>query len=214
VRDQERLLREVAAADEPSEEDLAAARALLAERSPEELAAALVRLHRARLPAPEELVEAAPRHRDGPGSRPERGYDPDRSGSRSDGVSRSRPGEGNGAWFRMNIGRTGNADPRWLVPIICRRGGVTKRDIGEIRILDRETQFEILTDSAARYTEGLRRPDTKDPEIRIEALPAGDLELDYTRPPPKPRKKLQLRASARPAGQGHRGQGHRGQGAR
>ena len=43
---------EVAQADEPTEEDLAAANALLAERTPEELAAALVRMYRARLPAP------------------------------------------------------------------------------------------------------------------------------------------------------------------
>ncbi len=59
LRDQERLLRDVAQADEPSEEDLAAANALLAERTPQELAAALVRMYRARLPAPEELSDSA-----------------------------------------------------------------------------------------------------------------------------------------------------------
>ena len=31
------------------------------------------------------------------------------------------------------------ADPKWLVPLICRMGGVEKRDIGAIRIFDRET---------------------------------------------------------------------------
>ena len=39
-----------------------------------------------------------------------------------------------GAWFRVAVGRTNNADPKWLIPLICRVGHVTKKDIGEIRI--------------------------------------------------------------------------------
>src|SRR6185312_8663755 len=74
LRDQERLLTEVAEADDPTEEDLAAANALLAERTPEELAAALVRMYRARLPAPEELSAPIPR----PERRPERPDYPER----------------------------------------------------------------------------------------------------------------------------------------
>jgi hypothetical protein len=44
-----------ALAEEPTEEDLASGRALLAERSAEEIAAAFARLHRRRLPPPEEV---------------------------------------------------------------------------------------------------------------------------------------------------------------
>jgi ATP-dependent RNA helicase DeaD len=59
ARDEERLTREIAAmAEAPAEEDLAAGRILLTERSPEELAATLVRLRRELLPAPEELDDA------------------------------------------------------------------------------------------------------------------------------------------------------------
>jgi ATP-dependent RNA helicase DeaD len=59
--DQQRLVRDIAElAREPLEEDLEAGRALLAERSPEEIAAALVRSQRAALPAPEELEAIAP----------------------------------------------------------------------------------------------------------------------------------------------------------
>jgi len=54
---------------------------------------------------------------------------------------------GEGAWFRLPIGRHDNADPKWLVPLICRLGHVTKRDIGLIKIFDRETKFEISPDS-------------------------------------------------------------------
>ena len=56
ARDEENLVREIAAmAEAPAEEDLAVGRVLLAERSPEQIAAVLVRLSREHLPAPEVL---------------------------------------------------------------------------------------------------------------------------------------------------------------
>jgi ATP-dependent RNA helicase DeaD len=59
ARDEETLVREIATmAATPADEDLAAGRILLAERSPEELAAVLVRLRRELLPAPEVLGDA------------------------------------------------------------------------------------------------------------------------------------------------------------
>jgi ATP-dependent RNA helicase DeaD len=175
ARDQERLLHEVAQADEPTEEDLAAARALLAERTPEELASALVRLYRARLPAPEELSEPqTERSRDRP-ARPERPQ------SVPSGPS------GEGVWFRMNVGRAAKADPKWMIPIICRRGGVTKSDIGDIRIMDRETLFEIAPRAAETFAAQLRQPDSVDPQIRIvpaggEGPPAPERRYDNARP--------------------------------
>ena len=27
-------------------------------------------------------------------------------------------------WFRLDIGRNRNADPKWLIPLICRGGGI------------------------------------------------------------------------------------------
>ena len=48
--DQERMLKDTLFAEEPTPEDLVLAQAMLAERSPEEIAAALARLYRARLP--------------------------------------------------------------------------------------------------------------------------------------------------------------------
>ncbi len=58
ARDEENLVREILAmADAPAEDDLAAARVLLGERSAEQLAAVLVRIRRELLPAPEVLVD-------------------------------------------------------------------------------------------------------------------------------------------------------------
>ncbi len=177
LRDQERLLKEVAAADDPSEEDLAAARALLAERTPEELAAALVRLHRSRLPAPEELSESPPPRVREARDRDTRDSGPSRDRARPERAERGpRPergtqlGDGQAVVFRMNVGRDKAADPRWMIPVICRRGSVTKNEIGEIRIMDSETQFEIAGHVADHFAARLRRPDSKDPEIRIARL--------------------------------------------
>jgi ATP-dependent RNA helicase DeaD len=80
---------------------------------------------------------------------------------------------GDVAWFRLNIGRTNNADPRWLIPLICRRGGVTKAEIGKIRIGVRETHFEIAAAAAARFAQAAQRPDPKERNVRIEQLPDG-----------------------------------------
>ena len=55
------------------------------------------------------------------------------------------------AWFRLPVGRSKNADPKWLVPLICRLGHVTKKDIGLIKIHDNETKFEISPEVEARF---------------------------------------------------------------
>ena len=79
--------------------------------------------------------------------------------------------EGGGAtWFTINVGRYKNADPKWLIPLLCRRGNITKREIGKIQILARETRVEIAPDIATSFAEAIRRPDPKDKNIHIEPL--------------------------------------------
>ena len=72
-------------------------------------------------------------------------------------------------WFRAAIGRRKNAEARWLLPMICRRGGIDKHDIGAIRILDTTTEFEISERAAESFAVMIRRPDKED-NIRIEPL--------------------------------------------
>ena len=155
--DHERLLAALLEAPvEVEEEDRALAARLLAERSPEDIAAALVRMHRSKMPGVEELLDAS-----GPPPRPERHDGP-------------RPGFEDTQWFRMDVGRQQNADPRWLLPLICRRGHVTKAEIGAIRILPQETMFEIAAAAAPRFREALRRTEGEDrsPEGGIRIIPA------------------------------------------
>jgi len=147
ARDGERLLADPCFTEETTADDAALGRALLEGRSAEDVAAALVRLYRARLPAPEEISVlpsfSAPRRSEGP----------------------RHEGGGASVWFSMNVGRAQKADPKWLLPMICRMGGVEKREIGAIRILDRETRFEIFAESAEGFV--ARLPKDGQDEVRI-----------------------------------------------
>jgi ATP-dependent RNA helicase DeaD len=146
-KDQERLLADPLLSEESSEEELALARALLQDRGAEEIAAALIRMHRSRLPAPEEVFQAGP---------PQRAYGARERGERAregDAFGAPRLGDGDVVWFRLNVGRAKNADPKWLLPLICRLGHVTKRDIGKITIFDRDTRFGIAAEAAERFAQ-------------------------------------------------------------
>ena len=93
----------------------------------------------------------------------------------------------------LTVGRSANADPKWLIPLICRRGHVTKKDIGAIRIFDRETKFEIARDAVDRFSAAMNSGPPQ--PIRIEAAgapgaPRPREEGDTPRPPrAKPFKK-------------------------
>jgi ATP-dependent RNA helicase DeaD len=46
-------------------------------------------------------------------------------------------------WFRMDVGRRNQADPRWILPLLCRRGHITRGEVGAIRISANQTHFQI-----------------------------------------------------------------------
>ncbi|HEX8534011.1 MAG TPA: DEAD/DEAH box helicase [Allosphingosinicella sp.] len=142
--DRERLLAALMEPAEIEEEDRELAQRLLEQKTPEEIAAALVRVHRARMPAPEEMVDSGTGGQQAP--RPEG----------------PRAGFEDTIWFRMDIGRRHNADPRWILPLLCRRGHITKNEIGAIRIAANETMFEIPRAAAGRFAAALKR--TADPD--------------------------------------------------
>ncbi|WP_353216348.1 DEAD/DEAH box helicase [Sandarakinorhabdus sp.] len=171
---------------------------LLTRHGVDEIASALVRMHRARLPQVEELVDAgAPMAREraqpGAGRRGnDEGLGDDMPGMRHGGASV----EGGGVWFRLDVGRRQNADPRWIIPLLCRRGGVTKPDIGAIRILPSETLVEIAPEMAERFVVALKRHATRQgrsAEDQIEIIPANG--------PPQERPSPQRLSAPRPSPQ-------------
>ena len=160
AQDRERLLESPLFAEEGDSEDGAIAAMLLKQSSPRNIAVALSRLYRQQLPEPfdlQEYVEAPRRTQDGPprerSARPayakKEPYE-----KREPYAKKERYGEGSKSardhgltagvvWFRISVGRERNADPKWLLPEICRQGEVTKKEIGEIRIFDTETRFQL-----------------------------------------------------------------------
>lgn len=138
-QDRERLLTTLLQPVEVEDADKELAERLLAERSPMEIAAMLVRAHRSALPEPEELIENTPQAR------------------REAQQDRHRPGFEDTVWFRMNLGRRHNADPRWLLPLLCRRGHITRNEIGAIRIGPNETHFQVPRAIAGKFNAALQR---------------------------------------------------------
>jgi ATP-dependent RNA helicase DeaD len=101
----------------------------------------------------------------------------------------------------MPVGRRKNADPKWLLPLICRRGVVTKQDIGSIRIFDSETVFEIAEDLAESFLANARASEGGD--VPIEPL-TGDPAPAVRRPSFSKSRKPAYDPAAieRPAGSG------------
>ncbi|GGD11376.1 DEAD/DEAH box helicase [Aureimonas glaciei] len=182
--DEERLLSDPILTQESTEEDQAVAAALLAKHSAEDLAAALARIYRSRLPAPEDVYD--------PGfardTKPAKNYaETGERGTRRERDAVVRGAGGATVWFHMDIGRRNNADPKWLLPLICRRGSVTRDDIGAIRIFDRETKFEIAEAMAAKFIASAQGIDTDD--ITISRMAEGaDTRPAPRTDSPRPRK--------------------------
>jgi ATP-dependent RNA helicase DeaD len=153
--DTDRLLQNPLLSEAASEDDTAMIDALLGAHAPRAIATAFVKLYRAHLPAPEEVSEPEARsgQRDDRAQRPNARQDGRKSQHRSE-RPKDRPQPGliaDGPWFLLNVGRERNADPKWLLPEICRQGEVTKQDIGAIRIYSNETRFQVAAGVAEKF---------------------------------------------------------------
>ena len=165
AKDRERLLKALLEPVETDEADSDLVDSLLEQRSARELAAMLVSAHRAKLPEPEDLIANTP------------------EAHRAAKAERHRPGFEETAWFRMDIGRRRNADPRWILPLLCRRGHITRNEVGAIRIGPNETYFQIPRAIADKFADAVNRTagDGEDGEdIRIEASATGPRDAART----------------------------------
>ncbi len=168
ANDRERLLQTLLAPVEIDDEDRKLGERLLTERSPEDIAAALVHAHRARMPQAEELIDTSPEERE------QRQQD------------RHRPGFDDIVWFRMDVGRRQNADPRWILPLLCRRGHITRNEIGAIRIGPNITHFQVPRAIAGKFAAALQRThDVDGGDVRIEPSPDSPGEAPHRQRGPR-----------------------------
>lgn len=119
-RDNERLLGDPMLTEPVGKDDLPFVQQLLELHTPEQLAAAFVRVYRAKSSAPEELNDKP--------------LDTKKPAKEDFGAS---------VWISVSVGRNQQAEPRWLLPLLCRSGDITKQEIGAIRMQPEETHVQL-----------------------------------------------------------------------
>jgi ATP-dependent RNA helicase DeaD len=149
VRDRERILEDPSLSTPLSDFEQTFAQELLAKFSAEQVAAAFVRQNFAERTAPEELIDTGPVE-----------------------ARQQKPREDfkNGVWFSLSVGREQNAEPRWLLPMLCRAGHITKNDIGAIRIQQTETFVELTPESVDKFMEAIGPGGKVDKTVTMKRL--------------------------------------------
>ncbi len=95
-------------------------------------------------------------------------------------ASAASPSRGGGAsagfvLFEVNLGSADSADAKWILPLVCRRGGITRREVGAIRIARDRTYVEVAARAAADFAANAAERDPRAPKVVIgpsrDALP-------------------------------------------
>ena len=139
-----------------SESELTYAQNLLDKQTPSHVVAMLLRMAEPPLPrAPLEVPTTEPRAWEprpapSPGARPE---------PRADRHGFVR--------FRLSWGQNHGATASRCLSHVCRRGGIDRSMIGAIDVHDESTSMEIAEDVAAEFEQRCRKPDPRDPKVRI-----------------------------------------------
>ena len=217
ARYRRQILDAAVSAPMPEDEEKEFVAELLGKVSPEQLAVAFLRQQLASRPVPEETSSVS-LSGDGPKSKRR---DKRENGPAYDPMAPREPRGPDmvgGVWFTLSLGRKHRADPKWLLPMICKAGGVTKREVGSIKIDDTETRFEIAADKADEFAQhlkrgtGLERGVTIAPAGRGPSKPPRAKEGYEPKPKFKPRPKREAGPgdAPRPAKTGSKGYGKKG----
>jgi ATP-dependent RNA helicase DeaD len=187
ARDEERLLSDPVWEQEITDTERDFVDKLVGLHSAEQIAAAYLRLHSARASAPEELSAGAAPHA------------PERERERA---KRARAPFGASVWFSVSIGRSKNAEPRWVLPMLCRVGNIVSDEIGAIRIQQDVSFVEILATSVDKFLAGVGADMTLEAGAVLKRL---DGQPDLSTPshdpePPHRSKKPYDRAAPKPKG--------------
>ncbi|MFN3232806.1 MAG: DEAD/DEAH box helicase [Alphaproteobacteria bacterium] len=172
-RDNERLLTDPVLTEPVGPNDEAFVQQLLEAHPPAQLAAAFVRLYRASSSAPEELEE-----------------------SPADAAKPSRDDFKDSVWISLSVGRDQKAEPRWLLPLLCRSGDITKREIGAIRVQAEETHVQLTARCYDAFMKAIGPDGRLEDNIRV--TPLDDPSKAHSSPRPSPVKTRTDKPAARP----------------
>jgi len=94
-----------------------------------------------------------------------------------------RPAAGDMVTFEVNLGAKDRAEANWILPLVCRRGAITRREVGAIRVARDRTYFEVARAAADEFAANAAERDPRAPHVRIE--PARELgpPRSFTPPP-------------------------------
>jgi ATP-dependent RNA helicase DeaD len=166
------------------------ARRLGKERKKEELLELLLLRELARCPAGEPLRPVDPKWL----ARPSR-HEPDDLPPRR----KREDFERDAVLFRVNLGADRQAQPSWLLPLICRRGGVTRNEVGAIRVGPTASEFQIAGDAAHDFALAASRPDPRAPHVHIApSQPGAPRPRHAPAPPRRPPHQDPARPASRP----------------
>ncbi len=165
--DRERIAADPVFSKTPSEDEAELAQSLLDKHGPEKCAAALATFLGARWPAAEEIND--------PGFAPPPSKKMEPRAARAD--------LSNAVWVRLAVGRSKRAEAKWLLPMLCKKGGLSREDIGAIRIFQDETKVEIAAGKLEAFLKAMRRPGPDQLPAEPTSAPT-DQELQSR---PKPR---------------------------
>ena len=126
AQDQGRMFADPDWAEAPTVNEKPLIESLLGTFSAEQVATAYLRLYNSKHSAPEEIAA-------------------------SDAKPAPRKDFGPSVWFSISGGRKAGAEPRRLLPMLCKMGDLTKDDIGAIRINQDESYVQVLETSVAGF---------------------------------------------------------------
>ena len=179
ARYREQILEAATSAAVPEEAEAAFVAELLTRVTSEQLAAAYLRQQLSTRPAPEDIS---------PTPMPSEGKMP----KLHDAAGKPKPERRDmtgAAWFSLSVGRNKRAEPRWMLPLICKAGDITRDDVGSIKIFDDETRFQITAERAAEFAARIAKAGSFERGITIS--PAGSTPPEPARsggddrPPPR-----------------------------
>ncbi len=209
--DENRLLQTAASTEPVSDDDQKLAEQLASQYSPIDVARTLVRLYRIPLASAEEVSDWGSAD-DDRRQKPDRVRPDKRERQKREYLDQGAPTAksfrptGPMALFRLNVGRKNNADPKWILPVVCRVGRVQKKDIGSIKIGEDETFFEVTQEVAESFAAAIKSgghgenvhiqpaagtlKDIRKSADRLERPPLKNGPKAYSEKPPRKNKKF------------------------
>ena len=145
AREEERMLADETWATPVEASEAETVAKLTAAHDADALAVAYLRLYRSVRSTPEELSDA-------------------------DAKAPAREEFGASIWFSLTGGRDQGAEPRRLLPMLCKTNALTSSDIGAIRVRDAESFVQVREEKAAGFMASLGADNSLEPGVVVTQL--------------------------------------------